>query len=156
MTIDTPTVVNAPSRDAAVIPLVITRDQMQQEIGAAINELFAFLREEGLSPAGPIFTSHRTHPTTHFDFDAGVVLDGPLARGSGLVKAGTLPGGRVLRVLYTGSYDRLSEGWNEFRQWTIANGYQMSERFWECYLRGPETGQPSSEWQTELNWLIRG
>lgn len=155
MMIDTPKVVDATAKNAAVIPLLLTRDQMQREIGMAIHEIFAVLREEGLVPAGPVFTSHRARPTTHFDFDVGVALDVPLHHSSGRVKAGTQPGGRVLRTIFTGAYDRLGEGWSEFRDWAAANHYQMTERFWECYLRGAETGQPSSEWQTELNWLIR-
>lgn len=154
--IETPVVVDTESKHAAVIPLVVTRDDMQREIGVAVAELMQLLRDEGLTPAGPVYSLYRKYPDAHFEFEVGVVLAQRFAREVGRVKPGTLPGGRVLRTVFTGPYDRLDEAWTELEAWTKDNGTQMEERFWECYLRGPETGQPSSEWQAELNWVIGG
>lgn len=154
--IETPVIVEAETKYAVVIPLVVTRDDMQREIGTAVAELMQLLREEGLTPAGPVYSLYRKYPDTQFEFEVGVVLAEAFPREVGRIKPTTLEGGRVLRTIHTGPYDRLDEGWGELEAWTKANGYEMEERFWECYLRGPETAQPSSEWETELNWVIRG
>ena len=36
-----------------------------------------------------------------------------------------------------------------------ANGFNVQDSLWECYLSGPESGSDPAQWRTELNRPLR-
>lgn len=148
--IETPQITTVPAVLTAEIELVIPRDQIMQFMGPAIREIYGALGAQKIAPAGPWFTHHKQRPTDVFDFKACVPVASPVTP-TGRVKPGQREAARVVRTVYTGSYEGLGAAWSEFCNWLTANGHKPRKDLWECYLVGPETTPNPAEWKTELN-----
>lgn len=148
--LETPTIMAMTARPAAVIHLTIPRDQIQHEMGPAINEVFATIGAQLIPPAGALFDHHFAMDDQTFDFEVGVPVASPVSA-SGRVTPGELPGGpRVARAIYRGGYEGLGGAWGEFDAWLSANGHQPGPDLWEVFVKGPESGPDDSAWETEL------
>lgn len=147
--IDTPEIVLTEARYAAVIRLTIPREEIRSVMGPAIAEVLAVLGEQGLAPAGPVFSHHFRMDPAFFDFHVGVPVEGTVLP-SGRVAEGKLPGVKAARTVYHGPYEGLGAAWGEFQAWVDARGLERAADLWECYLAGPESGADPSEWRTEL------
>lgn len=153
--IENPAIVRTIPQPAAVIRFTIPRSEIQRVMGPAFQELFATLAAQGIEPAGPAFSHHfRMHPEI-FDFVVGVPVSAPVEP-AGRVKPSELPGATVARAVYRGPYERLGEAWGEFTGWIAAQGHQVQDDLWECYVRGPESGPDPAQWSTELNRPLAG
>ncbi len=144
--------------NAAVIHLAIPRDEMQQEMPRAIDELLSVISAQKMVPAGPLFAHHLKLSEERFDFEAGFPVRSPIAE-KGRVKPGALPEADVARSVYEGEYEGLFAAWEEFGARLESElGTQMKKRglrpgetIWEHYLIGPETEPNPTKWRTELN-----
>lgn len=148
--LEPPRIVQSREQLAAVIRLTIPRAEIQRVMGPAIHEVMAAVAAQGIGPVGPVFSHHfRLDPDT-FDFEVGVPVRASVTP-AGRVKPGTLPGGRVARTIYHGPYEGLGDAWAEFGRWLASEGLRPAPNFWECYVRGPESGPDPADWSTELN-----
>lgn len=153
--IETPDIVDTEEQAAAVIPFVIPREEMQQVMRPAIEELIATVTEQGAGITGPVFAHHfRMNPDT-FDFELGVPVDFPVTR-SGRVQPGRLPAATVARTVYHGPYEGLPEAWGKFDECIEANGHSPGSEIWESYVAGPHSSPDAADWRTELNRLLAG
>jgi effector-binding domain-containing protein len=148
--LDKPQIVHASPQMAAVIRFTIPRSEIQAVMGPGFGELMSTLAAQGIAPAGPFFSHHFKMDPATFDFELGVPVTTPV-KPTGRVKMGELPGGKVVRTVYTGPYEGLGDGWGEFMQLVKKEGHDITEDLWECYLAGPESGADSSKYRTELN-----
>jgi effector-binding domain-containing protein len=148
--IDKPINVRTEAMPAAVIRFTIPRDQIQQVMGPAIQEVMQAVTTQGIGPAGPLFSHHFKMSPETFDFEVGVPVTTPVLP-KGRVYASGLPATTVIRTVYTGPYEGLGEAWGEFVEQVELDGHQLAENLWECYLSGPETGTDASTYRTELN-----
>ena len=48
-----------------------------------------------------------------------------------------LPAVKVVRTIYQGGYEGFGAAWGEFCQWIEAEGLNVQESLWECYLTDP-------------------
>ena len=152
--IDPPEIALSQAQQAAVIRITIPRAEIGTVMGPAMGELVRTVTEQGIGPAGPLFSYHfRMEPAT-FDFYVGVPVSGPVTP-AGRVVAGELPGARVARTVYTGPYEGLGAAWGEFEAWIGEQGHDRRPDLWERYLAGPETGPDASTYRTELNHPLR-
>lgn len=152
--IDTPTTVKTHRQPTAVIHLTIPRDQMQSAMGSAIHEVMGVVGAEGVVPQDALFAYHLRLEPGIFDFEVGVPV-AELISPNGRVIPSHLPAATVVRTVYHGHYDGLAEAWGELDQWIADNGHEPVGDFWEVYQAGPETGDDSSKWRTELNRTIK-
>lgn len=153
--IDTPQIVTVPAQATAVIRLKIARDEIQHVMGPAMGEVIAALTEQGVSPAGAMFSHHfAMHPDV-FDFEVGVPVAAPV-KAQGRVVPGELPAGRVARTVYHGPFEGLGAAWGEFTTWIDAEGLEAQPGLWECYLAGPESSPDPAQWRTEFNKPLAG
>lgn len=144
------TLVQTEARPAAVIRLTIPREQIRVVMGPAMMEVIAAATSQGLGPAGPLFSHHFKMSPDVFDFEVGVPVSSALTP-TGRVIASEIPAARVARTVYTGGYEELGEAWGEFMGNIEAAGHQAAPNLWEVYLKGPESGEDSAAYQTELN-----
>lgn len=150
--IETPQIVQTETQLIAFIPLVVAREDIQIVMGPGIQEVFAAIQAQNLSPTGPWFTHHNKRPDTHFDFKICV----PIAKAIqpvGRVEAGELKATTVARSIYQGPYEELHKAWPELLEWVETNGHHRREDLWECYVVCPQPGlniEPSA-YRTELN-----
>lgn len=153
--LETPQVVAAPLQRTAYIHLAIPRSSIEKEMGPAIKELMAALREQGVAPEGPVVAHHLRMDPASFDFEVGVPVAEEISE-SGRVRSGHIPAAQVVRSVYTGPYEGLRDAWGELNEWIRSQGLTMAPNLWEVYTRGPESTEDSSSWKTELNRPIIG
>ena len=152
--IDPPRLVNVVSQPAATIRLTIARHEISQVMGPAIGELIACLTGQGLMPSGPVYSHHFRLDPEVFDFEVGVPYSGDFAP-EGRVVAGSTPGGKAAMTTLHGPYDGLPEGWGEFHQRVLSEGWPLAGNFWETYAKGPESSLDPADWRTELYMAMK-
>ena len=148
--IDKPQIVQTEVRPAAVIRFTIPRHQIRDVMGPGISELLAVVREQGVGPAGPVFSHHFRMDPGVYDFEIGVPVRGEITP-EGRVLRGELPAVTVARTVYHGPYEGLGAAWLEFDQLIAAEGHTPAPGLWECYVKGPESTPDPAQWATELN-----
>lgn len=148
--IDAPEIVRLAAQPTAIIPLNISKDQIQRVMGPGIGELMSTLAAQGITPAGPWFTHHLKMSPDEWDFEISVPVSKPVTA-AGRVKPSQWPAMKVARTTYHGGYEGLGEAWGEFGDWLAANGHSACEDLWECYVAGPESGSDPAKWRTQLN-----
>jgi effector-binding domain-containing protein len=148
--LETPKIVETDVRLTAVIHLTVTRAEISQVIGPAIEEIITTLTAQGSAPAGPSFSYHWKRPSDTFDFEVGFPIRQPITP-AGRVKMSKLPAAKVVRTLYRGSYEGLGVAWGEFCVWMEAEGLRAQESLWESYTVGPASSPDPDQWCTELN-----
>lgn len=153
--IDPPQILQTSEQHAAIIRFTIPREQIATVMGPGIGELMATLAAQFIMPAGPFFSHHLRMDPMVFDFELGVPVVSPVTA-SGRVEQGGLPGGKVARTVYRGSYDGLGAAWVEFEGWIARNGLMPRPDLWESYVAGPESGPDPNFWRTELNRPLLG
>ena len=148
--ISTPQIVQTTAQAAAVISIVVPRNEMMKVFGPAVGELIAELAKQGVSPVGAVFAHHLKMSSDTFDFELGVKVGAPVSP-SGRVKPGVLPAAKVARTVYSGPYEGLPSAWGEFDKWLKANGHVQAADLWEVYSVGPQSSPDPAQWRTELN-----
>jgi effector-binding domain-containing protein len=148
-------VTDSPQQLVAKIPLVVEHGQMPSVIGPGISEVFSVISAQSISVVGPWFAHHYKITETHFDFAICVPVSSPVAA-SGRVIPGVRDATQVARAVLCGPYEHLSDGWSELMAWVEAEGLQPRSDLWEIYTAGPESGDDSSDWRTELNRPLLG
>jgi effector-binding domain-containing protein len=145
-------------------------DGIRSFADTAFPELFGWLAENGVAPAGPPFL--RYHEVDHagepLDVEAGVPIDSG-AEGGGRVRADALPAGRYLTLLHIGPYTSdsmpdLGDAREELLGWARDNGIVYGSET-ECGLAlpcalehfriGPVDDPDFTRWETEFAYLIR-
>ncbi|MBK8338872.1 MAG: GyrI-like domain-containing protein [Flavobacteriales bacterium] len=148
-----PQVIQTKEQATASIHLTIPGRDMPKYMDPAIQEILKVLADQGMQPAGPMFSYHYRRPSDTFDFEIGF----PVARAikpTGRVVNSTLPAVKVVRAVYQGPYEGLAQGWGALQSWVREQKIGETGRFWECYLNNPDEVKDPSEYRTELNWVI--
>jgi effector-binding domain-containing protein len=148
--LEAPEVVESPEQLVAKIPIVVARDQMPSVMGPGISEVFSVISAQGIEVAGPWFAHHYSITDAQFDFAICVPVVTPVAA-AGRVVPGKREASTVVRAVLCGPYEHLSDGWGELMTWIDAQGHNARTDLWEVYAQGPESGDDSSKWRTELN-----
>jgi effector-binding domain-containing protein len=138
---------------------------------SAFPELFGWVFENGVVPAGPPFL--RYHEVDRagepLDAEAGVPVESPPAVGSGRVHAAALPAGRYLTSLHVGPYTSdtlpdLGDARAELVAWARDNDIvygSETERgiefpcALERFIVGPVDDSDFTKWETEFAYLVR-
>lgn len=145
-----PRIVQAPAQKTAIVSIACPRSEIQNVMGPGIREIYAALRAQGITAAGPWFSHHLRMDPNLFKFEISVPV-ADVIKPAGRVKPGELPAAKVARTVYSGPYEGLGQAWAEFKAWVQANGYQAAPNLWEVYLAGPESSSNPQDWKTEFN-----
>ncbi|WP_395748376.1 GyrI-like domain-containing protein [Prosthecobacter sp.] len=141
------------AQPAAIIHITVPRDQIQEVMGPAIQEVIAAATAQGIGPKGPVFANHFGMTPGIFNFDVGVPVSGAV-QSTERVIPGEIPAATIIRTVYTGPYEGLGEAWGDFQDIIEGQGHTLGPSLWERYLSGPECGGDSSTFRTELNQTI--
>lgn len=148
--LETLEVVQSPEHTTAIIRFNIPQMVLPEVMPGAVHELLATLKDQGITPAGPLFNRYLSMDSGRFDFETGFPVSSAVSP-TGRVVPGFLPATRVAQVIYQGPYSELHHAWHRFSELVRTLGHQPSGGFWESYLVGPETTSDHSAWRTELN-----
>ena len=152
-----PTVITRPEQPYAAI----TGDVTMQQIAALAGrtpEVFAWLAERGIQPAGAPFLRYLAIDMERtLKIETGVPVATPVT-GSGEVRGGVLPAGKYLYAVHTGHPDRLEPATGAFLAWAREHALDFDHADtpdgdqWGCRLEVYQTDPhgPMEQWQTEL------
>ncbi len=137
----------------AMIHLVVPGREMPKYMDPAILEIIQVLAEQGMRPAGPMFSYHHHRPSDTFDFQIGFPVE-KVFEEKGRVKNSMLPAERVARCVYQGPYEGLAQAWPALQEWVREQKLPETGRFFERYLNNPDEVKDPKDYCTELNWVI--
>jgi len=146
---DTPKILTTVDQPYAALHVTVPRDQIQKVMGPSIQEVYAAVAAQGLSPAGAWFTHHLHRPSATFDFEVCVPV-GTRLEDTARVTGKTWPAMTMAMTDFRGNYDGLAGAWGEFVRWTEREGYSMAPDLWEVYRIGPESSDNPDDWRTEM------
>jgi len=124
------------------------------------REVFGWLGQHGVSPAGaPFIRYHTINMPSALDVEIGVPVASAVST-DGRVAESTLPAGQYAVLLYTGPYDGLMQANKALLDWAKARGLALDRQDspngdafgarYESYLIDP-AGEPDPEkWETEV------
>lgn len=132
-------------------------------IGALTGEMFDWLREHAVAPAGPPFVRYLTvDMPKRLDIEVGVPVSDPQS-GDGRVTADILPGGNYATLLHIGPYPELLPATAHLLTWAADNGVKWAkhqepdgERWQarlEFYFTDPQEEPDPQRFETELAFL---
>jgi effector-binding domain-containing protein len=156
-------------------PYLGIRSQVNDGLPAVVDrsfpQLFAWMRQHGVEPAGPPFIRYRE--VDHNGEPLEIEVAAPVASGAepdvdGPVRAGVLPAGRYVTLVHTGPYRRnhvpdLGDAQAALRDWIEKEGILTSRPSnrgsslpccVEHYKVGPPMEQDWTKWETELAYLV--
>lgn len=148
--IDAPEILDVPAQKTAMIHLTVPASDIMKVMGPGIQEVRDVLKSQGIEPTGPWFTHHLKMPGQTFDFEICLPVDGDVAP-QGRVVPGHIPAAKTARTIYRGGYEGLGQGWGEFMTWIQTQDVTSAPDLWEVYVTGPESGDDSSAYATQLN-----
>ena len=138
---------------SAAIHLTIPGRDMPKYMDPAIKEILKTLADQGMQPAGPMFSYDYRRPSDTFDFEIGFEV-AKAFKPAGRVMNSKLPAVKVARAVYEGPYEALAQAWGELQKWVREQKLAETGRFWERYLTNPAEVTDPKKYRTELNWLI--
>ncbi|HZA71964.1 MAG TPA: GyrI-like domain-containing protein [Propionibacteriaceae bacterium] len=149
----TPELVTVEPVTTAVVRGTITAEEVTDFFDRSFSVLGEAMAAQGVVPIGPAFGLYRGIPDETMDLEVGFPT-GRAIEPDGSAEAGDLPGGRVARVVYAGSFDGLSEAWQRLGGWIAEQGLTPGETYWEVYVTEPSPEMDPAELRTELNWPV--
>ena len=160
-----PALVRRPEQPYAAIYGVVTMETIAL-IADRLPEVFGWLAERGIRPAGPPFLRYNAFgPGGRLELEAGVPVAAAV-NGAEPVLAGLLPAGRYAVVRHSGPFGQLAGATRDLLDWAAAHGLAWDrtkspavER-WGCrlevYLTNPAAEPDPATWQTELAFRLAG
>jgi effector-binding domain-containing protein len=156
------------------LPYLAIRCDVTNGIRAAVDrsfpQLFAWLGQRGVEPAGPPFIRFREvdHDGEALEIEVAAPVAKGAPEGDDTVRARTLPAGRYVTALHTGPYRHddvpdLGDAQAALRAWMDEEGIvtsRPSERGFslpccvEHYRIGPPLEKDWTKWETELAYLV--
>jgi effector-binding domain-containing protein len=146
----------------------ITRRASMQAFGSVIppllGQVFAWLNESGIEPAGPPFFRYQViDMSNEMEIVAGVPIREPVA-GDDEIEPGAIAAGRYVTTLHTGHPQELMEATGRLLEWAAAHdvtwsmhpesdGEHWDGRF-EFYFDSPDDEPDMAKWRTELAFLM--
>jgi effector-binding domain-containing protein len=144
-------------------------DGIRRFADSAFPELFGWLREHGVAPAGPPFIRYYEVDSAGepLDVEVGVPADGQV-EGDARVRGDALPAGSYLTAVHVGPYTSdslpdLADARSEILAWAEDNGIEFSQDSergqtfpcaFEQYRIGPVDDPDFTKWETEFAYLV--
>jgi effector-binding domain-containing protein len=142
----------------AIAAHVTTEAEFRNAADRGFPELFGWLAEHGVEPAGPLFIRYveLDDAGDPLEIELGVPV-APEVRGDGRVKADALPAGRWATYVHVGPYNHatvpdLAAGRATLRAWADAQGLARLG-YIEHFVKGPVEESDYTRWETELAYL---
>jgi effector-binding domain-containing protein len=130
-------------------------------VNALVPEVFAWLSDRGIPPAGPLFYRYRVigDADEEFEVEVGVPVAAPVA-GDGRVQGGAAPAGRYAVRVHHGHPDEMARTHRELLAWAQEQGspaLREGERWagvFEYYRSDPDVEPDPAKWETEIAYLV--
>jgi len=121
-------------------------------IAQLFGELFGYLGQRGLGPAGPPIGIYYDEEFREgpLDVEIAAPVAGQVPEGE-RIKVRELPAvEQAASIIHEGSYEDVGSAYSQLLKWIEANGYRIAGPVREVYVQGPETGRDPSSYVTEI------
>jgi effector-binding domain-containing protein len=145
-----PELVTVPPVTTAVVSGRISDEDLRNFFDSSFSTLATTLSTQRVGIAGPAFGLFRDAPDGITDLDVGFPTDGAV-QPDGDVAPSSLPGGRVVRLVHYGAFDRLGDSWRRLHAWVEEQGLTVRPVRWEVYVTEPSPDMDPRDLRTELN-----
>ena len=163
---DEPQVEQRAEQPYAGIRLRVTMDGLSGAVDRGFPELFGWLAEHAIAPAGPPFIRyHVIDMDGELEIELGVPAD-VTSDGGAHVRPGILPGGRYAVLRHTGPYDGLIASNAMLQRWAGDHGVALDSwdtpegAAWrsrvEYYLTNPAAEPDPAKWEVDVAYLTAG
>ena len=150
-----PVVVTVNPATTAVVRGTVSLDEIRDFFDQSFTVLGEVLTNQQVSITGAAFSRYQGEVEEEpIDLEVGFPTDRAIDA-DGSAEVGELPGGRVVRLVHAGSFDRLGDSWQRLADWIGAADLVPGGDRWEVYLTEPSPEMDPNELRTELNWTIR-
>jgi effector-binding domain-containing protein len=122
------------------------------DLGQLFGEIFAYLGQHRITPAGPPIGIYYDEEFRERDADVEVAVPviGAIPEGD-RVKERELPAIEEMAcIIHQGSYETVGGTYGQLMAWIETNGYRMVGPVREVYVQGPESGGDPSTYVTEI------
>jgi len=116
------------------------------------GEAFAYLGSQRINPTGPPIGIYHDEEFREKDVDVEVAIpvSGEIPSGE-RVKSRQLPAiENMACIIHNGSYETIGGSYGQAMSWVEENGYSIAGAPREVYIQGPESGEDSSTYVTEI------
>jgi effector-binding domain-containing protein len=111
-----------------------------QAVGQLFGEVFGYLQQKGVRPAGACLALWHDNGYKESDVDGeGCCPIAEAVAGNDRVKVYDLPGGEMACVVHHGTFSTLTQAYGPLLEWIAANGYTVTGAGREVYLQVPAT-----------------
>jgi effector-binding domain-containing protein len=160
----TPEIIERAEQSYVAIRADVTMEQLPG-LADRFGELFGWLTEHGVAPAGPPFFRYNViDMAALLNVEAGVPV--PTAvDGDDRVIAGVLPPGRYAAAIHVGPYDGLIGAVESLLEWADSQGLEWDRssaddgEHWRCrleiYLTDPSQQPDPTKWETQLAFRLK-
>ena len=148
-----PELVEVAEVTTAVVKGTVAMSDLADFFDSSFNVLGEVLAKQGITPTGAAYALYRGIPDDTATLEVGFPTDRTIEP-DGSAEAGSLPGGRVARVVHAGSFDGLSEAWQRLGAWIGGQGLTPANDYWEVYVTEPSPDMDPADLRTELNWPV--
>lgn len=127
-------------------------------IGQRFCEVFEYLSQKGVRPAGPCFVIWHDEGYKESDVDGEACeIIAESVEGNGRIKVYELPAIDAMAcVIHHGSYSTLHQGYGALMEWIEANGYKITGPGREVYIETKGDGSQTDEsCVTEIQFPVR-
>lgn len=154
-----PKLEDRPAQHYVGIRTQVPMRQLKNAIPQLHREVFAWLEQQGLTPAGPPFIRyHVIDMQAELDVEMGVPVASAIP-GNDRISPGILPGGRYASLIYTGVRNGIKANgalldWGAqqglmWDKWAAEKGDAFGSRY-ESFLTDPKDEPNQSKWETEV------
>jgi effector-binding domain-containing protein len=159
-----PTIVDWTARPYAAIKAQVTLQNISQVVPPLNGEVFGWLAQRGIAPAGPPFWKYNVIDMQRgLEVEAGVTV-AEAFEGDARVQSGVLPAGRYVTVLHVGHPSTLMAATAALLDWAKTQRLTWDVRpspegdRWGCrlelYLSDPQEQPDMTKWETQLAFRL--
>lgn len=116
------------------------------------GELFAYLGQHRINPAGPPLAIYydEEYREQNVDVEVAVPVVGKAPTAARVTGQDLPPIEKMACIVHKGAYEAFDVTYGQLMAWIEANGYRMSGPIREIYVRGPESSTDPSTYVTEI------
>jgi effector-binding domain-containing protein len=160
----TPQITERTAQPYVAIGAEVTMEQLPG-LADQLGEVFSWLAERGLAPAGPPFSGTTSSTWNGSSTSKPACQCRQQSRVGKSVTAGVLPAGRYATTVHVGPYDGLTGAVDNLLQWAQAHGLEWDKspagdgEHWGCrleiYLTNPAEQPDPAKWETQLAFRLK-
>ncbi len=126
-----------------------TYHRLPKTIGDGFRMLRQHLREQGITPAGPMYVKYDGPPAHDFTIEVGVPVPEDAPKGSG-IQASVLPAYKAASCMHRGHYTDLPHAYKALEKFIAGEGLSPTGEAYEYYMNDGEHTPPSA-WLTRVS-----